>query len=158
MTFRSIARAILLLPLIASAASAQYSNRIGIATGTRVRVLAPSIFPERATATVLAAQNDTIVVARSDGAVSLSLPVSAIQKLEISEGRSRFKWAGLGALAGLFVGGYLGGTIGGKDDTSGVGAAAGFFAGSILGVPGGAVLGALAAPERWVNYPLPSSR
>lgn len=157
MTLSSIARGLLLLPLIAGAASAQYSNRIGLATGTRVRVVAPSIFPERTTATVLSAQNDTIIVARSGGAVSLSVPVSAIQQLEISEGRSRFTWAGLGAVAGLLGGGILGGSAGGRNDTSGVGAAAGFFAGSILGLIGGAVAGALAAPERWSNYPLPSA-
>lgn len=157
MTLRSIVRGLLILPFVVSAASAQYSNRIGLATGTKVRVMAPRIFPERTTATVLAVQNDTIVMARSGGAVSFSVPLGDIQKLEISNGRSRFKWAGLGAVAGLFGGGIIGGSIGGQDDPTGLGAAAGFFAGAIQGVLGGAIIGGLAAPERWVNYPLPST-
>ncbi|MEO7367046.1 MAG: hypothetical protein ABIZ36_03755 [Gemmatimonadaceae bacterium] len=155
MTLRSIVRGLLIVPFVVSAASAQYSNRIGLASGTKVRVMAPGIFPERTTATVLAAQNDTIVMARSGGAVSFLVPVRDIQKLEISNGRSRFEWAGLGAVAGLLAGGIIGGTIGGRDDPTGLGAASGFFVGAFQGVLGGAIIGGLAAPERWVNYPLP---
>lgn len=158
MTLQSIVRGLLILPFVVSAASAQFSNRIGLATGTRIRVVATSIFPERTTATVLAVQSDTIVMARAGGAVSLAVPVSDIQKLEISDGRSRFTWAALGAVAGLFAGGILGGFAGGHDDPSGLGATAGFLAGAILGIPGGAVIGGLAAPERWINYPLASAR
>lgn len=153
----AIARALLIFPLIPSAASAQYSRSLGLSTGTRVRVTAPAVFPDRATATVLAAQNDTIVVSRSDGTVSLSVPVASIQKLEVSEGRSRLKWGLLGSLGGLLVGGFIGGSTADTDnDLGGLNAMAGFFAGAILGTGAGAVVGALAAPERWTNYPLPS--
>jgi hypothetical protein len=156
MTMRAIARGLLLLPLIASAAAAQYSNPIGVAVGTRVRIVAPTVRPDPTTGTVLLVQPDTIVL-RSGQASSLAVPVSSIQKLEISAGRSRAKWGALGGVIGLFAGGIAGGKSGGHDDPTGVGALAGFFAGSVVGLGAGIIVGALAAPERWINYPLPSA-
>jgi hypothetical protein len=156
MTLRTLARGFFLLPLIASAANAQYSNPVGLSTGTRVRVIAPVIAPDPMTGTILSAGTDTIVL-RSGRATSLAVPVSSIQKLEISAGRSRAKWGALGGVIGLFAGGIAGGKSGGHDDPTGVGAAAGFFAGAAMGLGAGIIVGALAAPERWINYPLPSA-
>jgi hypothetical protein len=157
MTIRTIARALLLLTVTASAAAAQYSSPVGLSIGTRVRVVAPAIFPDRTIGTVLTAQNDTIVVRRSGTDATFVVPVSSLQKVEISAGRSRAKWGALGAVVGLFAGGIAGGASLAHDDTTGLGAVAGFFAGATLGLGGGIVIGALAAPERWVNYPLPSA-
>jgi hypothetical protein len=129
-----------------------------IGAGSRVRLSVPSVSPDPLVGRVAALTADSLLLSRGSG-VHLQLDSRAIQRVEVSAGRHRVRWALAGAVVGMLVGGVAGGSAGGKGDDSGLGALAGFVAGVIVGTPLGAGVGALAAPERWrpVALPRPAS-
>jgi hypothetical protein len=122
--------------------------------GTTIRVTAPQALPERTTGAFQAARSDTLWM-QAGRSRELVIPVAAVERLEVSRGRARLKWAligaGSGAVAGFILGGMAGG---GEDDITGTGAAAGAIAGTAQGIVLGAIGGALLAPRRWVGYPV----
>lgn len=122
--------------------------RIELPAGTRVRIAtAPDTPPF--TGTVLRLTSDTLTLAAGSGSALLHIPVTRLTSLEESEGRNRIGWAFRGAGMGVVVGGIGGGIAGGRQDPYGLGAVVGFIAGGIMGTLGGAILGAVIAPERW---------
>ncbi|HET7189820.1 MAG TPA: hypothetical protein VFI52_16825, partial [Gemmatimonadaceae bacterium] len=79
----------------------------------------------------------------------LQLPTARVTSIEVSEGRDRLGWGVRGAGIGVLAGGLLGAVTVGRDSQADLAAIAGFFAGAVLGAAGGALFGAIAAPERW---------
>jgi hypothetical protein len=126
--------------------------------GTTIRVTAPRALPERTTGAFQTARSDTLWM-QAGRSRQLVIPVATVERLEVSGGRSRLKWAligaGTGALAGFVLGGMAGG---GEDDITGTGAAAGAIAGTAQGIVLGAIGGALLAPRRWINHPVSALR
>lgn len=130
----------------AAEASAQSAAPLGVAVGQRVRVEAPSVFPEKRKGSVLSPVADTLFL--RDREAILPVPVTGITGLEVSRGRNRLLWGFLGATAGFFAGGF----IGGQSSSAQSGEIDGIIdvvGGVIVGTVSGAVIGAIAAPERW---------
>jgi hypothetical protein len=115
----------------------------------RVRVTAPRVASEPMVGTYLSADRDTLRLLTTEGSPQLAVPVTAVQRFEVSTGRTRLKWARRGALAGLVFGLVLGAT---QDD------GAVFISGLLFAPPAGAVAGAMMAPERWREASLDAPR
>jgi hypothetical protein len=132
--------------------SAQTAAPIGVSVGQRVRVQAPPLFEDRRKGDVFAPVIDTLFLKKKDAAVQ-PIPVSAITSLEVSRGRQRWLWGFLGATAGFFAGGLLGAQTydTGESDIDGILAS---IAGAAIGTVSGAIIGAVAAPERWKKIPV----
>lgn len=120
--------------------------------GAKIRVTASQTLPRREVGSFTAARNDTLWM-RGDRSAEVGVPLAAVERLEVSAGRARLKWALIGGTVGLLAGGVLGGRAGAKDDITGTGAAAGFTVGALQGVVLGAAVGGLAAPRRWRVVP-----
>lgn len=141
--------------LFAAAAplQAQYTlPQVQLRTGTRVRVTAPEVLPVRVTGLVVARDPEGLSLSKDRGKVQLTFTPQQIELLEVSEGRNRLKWSLIGGAAGMLGGAVLGGWQGGRQDPSGIGAFIGFLGGGDFGSLGGAVVGAVVAPERWQRY------
>jgi hypothetical protein len=123
------------------------SDRFHVAVGTRVRVVA--IGNEPFTGSVLRLTSDTLAVAAGSGRALVQLPTTRLTSIEVSDGRDRLGWAVKGAGIGVLAGGILGSATLGREEPDGLARLAGFFAGGILGAGMGALVGAVAAPERW---------
>jgi len=127
---------------------------LGVSEGSRVRVTAPAVSPERLVGRVAALTADSLLLTRGAGA-RLQIDSRQVQAISVSAGRNRFVWALKGAGIGFLVGGILGAQAGGHGDHTGLGALAGFVAGVVTGTPLGAGIGAAAAPERWTSVRIP---
>lgn len=125
--------------------------------GSTIRVTAPQALAGRTTGAFQEARSDTLWM-QAGRSRQLVIPVAAVERLEVSRGRARLKWALIGAGSGALAGFVLGGMAGGKDDITGTGAAAGAIAGTAQGIVLGAIGGALLAPRRWVGYPVSALR
>jgi len=148
----TIAISLCVSPMIAN--GQVVATRLGISAGTRVRVSAPGIATERSIGQLLSMTTDTLSISTEKaGTAILRFPVGSIQRLEVSKGRNRLKWGIFGGVAG----GVLGGAIGAaalryENKQDPLSAIAGFLGGGAIGLVGGAILGAVAAPERWQLY------
>ena len=148
---------LLLTPMLSPARAQATVLPSGIATGARVRVGAPGIDPRPIVGRTLSISHDSLVLSRADGAARIHLAAGSVEWLEVSGGRSRGRWAlvgaGIGALGGMLLGTAAGADA--DDGGYGLGAVAGFTSGIIIGAPVGAIVGALAAPEHWTRMILP---
>lgn len=154
-------RAVLPVVLAACATAPTVSaqtDRFTLPAGTRVRVLDRS-GGERFTGTILRVTQDTLGLAVGGGSALVSLPATRLASLEVSEGRERAQGAWRGAGIGLVVGALIGAVAMRGDGTTpgDMGVLVGLLAGGVVGVGSGAVIGAIAAPERWRSVPLPGS-
>lgn len=131
---------------------AQSAAPLGVSVGQRVRVQAPALFGDKRKGDVFAPVGDTLFLKKKDASVE-PVPVNAISVLEVSRGRQRWLWGFLGATAGFFAGGLLGVQTydTGESDIDGILAAT---AGAAIGTVSGAIIGAIAAPERWKKIPV----
>ncbi|HEU5174023.1 MAG TPA: hypothetical protein VFT96_04640 [Gemmatimonadaceae bacterium] len=143
----------LLIPELVAAQQATAT----LPAGTTIRVTAPQALTERTTGAFQAARSDSLWM-HAGRSRQLVIPVAAVERLEVSKGRARLKWALIGAGSGALAGFVLGGMAGGKDDITGTGAATGAIAGTAQGIVLGAIGGALLAPRRWVGYPVSALR
>lgn len=151
-----------LLPLVAASAGAQSVVR----PGARVRIDAPGITAGPTIATIISASPESLVVAGPDLA-PLTVPRGRIETIEVSQGRDRWlgtkhgvvigvEWGvGLGLLAAVVVKDCTGfGTartcesLKGDEQAAVVGMTA--YAGALYG----ALIGAIAARERWAPIEL----
>ena len=135
--------------------------------GARIRVVSPWIPSERITGTIATAREDTVVVDTADTFAEqrlfnpapvlvdkfrkVKLPVSRVQTVEISMGRSRwmgaFRGAALGALA---ASAYVGlASINGRQRPSWGDFASGAMSGIPIGISLGAPVGWVYTRERW---------
>ena len=108
---RILARLTAALALAAVAAPAALAQAEGagpteVRPGTKVRITAPSMAPDRLTGVVADVRPDTIILAPDKtGTGYVTIPVDAVTRLEVSRGKpGRTAMVGIGALAG-FVGG-----------------------------------------------------
>ena len=145
---RSVTGFALVLAVTTPAGLRAQSDRLYLPVGTRIRVQAAPEAPPF-TGTVWRITSDTLAVAVSSGNALLQLPTARVTSIEVSEGRDRLGWGVRGAGIGALAGGLLGAVAVGRDSQGDLAPIAGFFAGSILGAAGGALFGAIAAPERW---------
>jgi hypothetical protein len=109
-------------------------------------VTAPSINGETIKGNVVQSLGDTLLLRQSK--TIRPIPVPAITAIDVSRGKNRLLWGFLGATAGFFAGGFLGGNASdtGEGDINEI---LGVIAGVTVGTVGGAIIGAVAAPERW---------
>lgn len=136
-----------------------------IESGTRVRVTAPFVLPDRIEGSMESATDDTLQVNTSAGLVKV--PVENLQKLEVSTGRRAN--VGRGAIYGTAIGGLTGlalGLIDGGaecsssdafclyDYSAGQMAAMGLLTGAALGAAVGAIVGAIVKTEKWETVPV----
>lgn len=145
---RSVTAFALVLTVATPAGLHAQSDRLYLPVGTRIRVQAATD-ARPFTGTVWRITSDTLAVAVSSGNALLQLPTARVTSIEVSEGRDRLGWGVRGAGIGALSGGLLGAVTLGHGSQDDLGTLAGFFAGSILGAAGGALFGAIAAPERW---------
>jgi hypothetical protein len=157
--------AILALPLATILAIPLLAQDVPELTeGQRVRIKAPGVVVNRLQAILLAREGDTLLLRALPlrrEATLVRVPLSAIERLEVGDARSR----GAGALRGLWIGGLtgilLGGTTGllqgenGELDRAGNAA----FGAALLGTAGmviGTLFGAISPGHRWTSVELPA--
>jgi MFS family permease len=120
-----------------------------LAPGTRVRVSAPALSEFGLKGSVWATSPDTLYLATS-GEITHAVPLHAIERLEVSRGRtqSTLIGAGVGALAfGTF--GYYGSQVADRTQRPGTGRqVAEVGVSAAVGALAGALVGALLG-ERW---------
>jgi hypothetical protein len=98
--------ALMLLWLLPSVVLAQDAANF---IGARVRVLAPRVAERSLVGVLLANDGDGLLVKRDEGGVSVTIPRSAITRLEVSRGRkSKMRAALIGAAAGAGAGAAVG--------------------------------------------------
>jgi hypothetical protein len=132
--------------LVPAALPAQYATSYGPVVGSRVRVTAPTMTEGRAYGSLLAFGADSLVLDMS-GRATVRLPVSALTRVEVSDGPDR----GLSALRGGAIGAIAGGVLGtvGMRREDGLARLVGSIVGSGMGLFIGAAVGGFTAPERW---------
>lgn len=128
--------------------------------GLRVRVTSPDVTPPVVTGVIGAVSTDSLVLLRRIGArdtLRMSVPMAAITKLEVSQGRHSRWQTGLviGAAAGALTGAVIGAASG--EDllfTSTANAFIGAVVFTPIGGTIGLVAGALTKHEDWEAVPL----
>ena len=149
---------IVILLLTVSATEAQPAPVIAV--GARVRVLTTADTPPAGrrvpwrVGRIVAATPDSLTIETGKSATPLTLPASAVERLEVSRGRDRGKGMFVGALIGGLLAGGAAATASGGDE--GVPAEEAVVGGAVAGLMLGGVMGALAAPERWQRAALPT--
>lgn len=149
--------------VLATAAQAQ-GRLLELQPGTKVRVTAPPLLGGRLEAVIGSRSADSLTFVRS-GSNSLTLPISALETVQVSRGKSRLAGAKRGAIWGAGIGAALGllAIWGSDTDPSGCVYAGGSFydpcssptkgglfaAGLIGGTLWGTGIGALVGRERW---------
>jgi len=100
---------------------------------------------------------DSVRVELARGATA-AVAIPRIVYIDESSGRSRWRFAAIGALVGATVGGAIGAMSGEHEDPGGIGGLVGLIAGGIAGAPLGAIAGFVLAPERWTRHWNPARR
>ena len=138
----------LLLPLMAATAlPAQQLTPVG--DDARVRITAPQLPAPLFGRVELRDRNKDLLVITTPGAdARVSVPLVAVQRIDVSRGRRRLAGAAIGAGVGFLIGAPYGAAAAseGGDDLA---AAAGFLAGGFTGIVFGIPIGFAYAPERW---------
>ena len=141
------------------------SQAVHARTGDRIRITAPPLGLENQTARVVSVRVDSLFL-QVVPAETLAVAIAGVTRLEMSTGRRRhaLQGAGIGGLAGVAVGAWLGLT--GGDDRRSFGRVTftseekAVIYGVGLGVTGlviGAIAGDLRVSERWTSVPLGSA-
>jgi hypothetical protein len=108
-------------------------------------VAAPALSSDPIYGRLLVLDGDSLVMTPASAEAPLRLDLAGVRLVEVSQGRERLRYAGLGAVGGIVAGLYLGSNALGGSESNGLGALAGGIAGMIVGAP----LGAVVAPARW---------
>jgi hypothetical protein len=130
-----------------------------LARGTRIRITAPALSPAPLMGTLEGPRTDSLLWRREQDERPTSLPLTTVQKLEISEGSHPETWKGgligalagigAGALIGLLAGNYSCPTAAGECSSPGESAAAGAILGAVAGGAVGLLIGSTRQSERW---------
>ncbi len=136
--------------------------------GDRVRVLAPSVSPDRLVGTMLAMDPDSCVLDVEGRYKPVAVPLASLTSLQVSRGKRSL--AGPGAVVGMLTGGIAGVSLAlsackvegacrsnGEDKTVVVALVLG-VGGAALGAGVGALLGAFKKVDRWEEVPLDAIR
>lgn len=145
-------------------ASELATQEVTLGVGTRVRVNAPTLFQQQITGEVAAVEEAALEMRIDAGTTAVSVPFSAIERLQISRGDHSN--SGKGALIGLGVGAGLGLALGiaaaAADDGNGsywdwdVGAGEVLAVTAVFGAAGagvGALIGLASRTESWQTIP-----
>jgi hypothetical protein len=151
---RATFTALLAVLSIIGAASAQTAQPIP--RGARVRVTPAT--PSPVVVGELIAVNDSVLlVRRQRGSGDITIPRSAVLRLQVSQGTSR----GTSALRGALLGSVIGGVVGyysGNDNGYWVDRRGAAVLGGITGVAGGSLIGLMVGSfERWRDTAVPMS-
>ena len=138
---------LLATPALSEEANASWPSQAGwTATGTRVRVTAPSVSDRPIEGWIEEWRTDSLLIVRDPGPLVSSFPRLSITRLETSEGMKGDAVRGsvvgllLGIPAGLLVGGVAAAIAGGGNEGD---AEAAYFLGWLSTVAGGAIAGAI---------------
>lgn len=148
-----IALAVVLALVIGSAAADGQLYARPLGSGERVRVTAPELAAAPIRGTFLSAERDTIRMATAGGSLIVGVPYASVQRLEVSRGRDRVRWALMGAGAGA-IAGMLIGAMSASGGSGSINESWAPLGGLVAGIPIGAVVGAVLAPERWRDHPM----
>lgn len=152
---RRIAPLLLAVVWLAAPAALRAQVRMSapLGEGTRVRITAPTVLDRRFAGEVVQMTADTLVLARRDE--DLAVPLDAVERIELSQGRDRFRgmlWgAGIGALAGTAAGALACEASGTECTGTEEGGALAMFVGALGGGGAGALAGFAIGGERWVT-------
>jgi hypothetical protein len=136
---------------------AEEQGEVEVAEGSRTRVVAGTGRKASFSGTLVALDSRQLTIQIKGTLAPVAIDRDQVMKLDVSAGRGKRKAATIGALVGVTLAGAFSlMNAGGSDDPlcSGSGCATLFV---VLGVPAaatGALVGALAAPERWHEAPL----
>ena len=131
-------------------------------TGSRARLMAPSLGTGKQAGTVVEMRADTLLFTPDHQSTPALVPVASVTSLEVSRGMHSHAWTGvrIGFLTGAFAGGVVGYTqtheAHASDGDFGpvVGAAAAVLTGCV-GAGVGALIGSKQHTERWERQRLP---
>jgi hypothetical protein len=161
-----LALALVAVPGVAVAQDVVSADSV-LVPGARIRVISPWIPSERITGTIALAKSDTVIVDTADTFAEtrlfnptpvlvdkfrkVKLPVSRVQTVEVSMGRSRWMGALRGAAIGaLAAGAYVGlSAVNGRQKPSWGEFASGALSGVPIGMSLGAPVGWVYTRERW---------
>jgi hypothetical protein len=162
---------LLAIALVAAAPPLAAQDAATPTPGTRVRLyLQPtkggSHSSSKRVGTLVRWNADTVVLSTSGAAAETPVPRAAIDRMDVSRGRTRLrgglKGAAIGGVIGIATGAILGAVtyeendcvqICVVEDSRGGDTALGGVVGGILGIPIGGIVGALNAGERWERVP-----
>jgi hypothetical protein len=154
-------RAALLGLLVAAVASSAAVAQVGgpVQPGQRVRVRSTIAHAPELTGVVETVRPDTLMVRDGDRGVATAVPLSSIDRLQVSQGRHS-KWL-TGLVVGAGVGAVTGAIIGAathkENDilfSTGDNAVLGAVVFTPVGALTGTVIGLLVKTERWQTVPL----
>lgn len=94
------------------------------------------------------------MIQEEDDALPLSLPLSAVDHVDVAAGKSRIKAMALGALLGGVAGAGIGAATSSNTDFGGKGV--GVIVGAALGIPVGGLIGLAVGMERWRRADTPA--
>jgi hypothetical protein len=117
--------------------------------GSHVRVLAPSVFDSLLVGHVLALRDDSMLLQHGLSRARTDVPYGAIERLEVTEGRSRSKGAWTGAAYGAVGLGVLTAWPALALSESGSEALTAVFIGAVIGA--GRPKQGAAVVDRWLN-------
>lgn len=116
----------------------------------------------RHTGTFVGVHSDTLFLQNPDYQTEVRLPLTAIQRLEVSHGEQS-RWR-MGSTIGLVVGALAGGAIGGADGANSRAdfdvapteayVAGGIILGATAGFVAGAITGSFFKTDRWIEQPV----
>jgi hypothetical protein len=151
------AAALLAYLVVAAAPLLAQPTRVRLPAGVRVRVSAPPR-PGWVVGTVALADSERIVLRSASDMPPDTVPLAAVQALEVSTGRPRLGRTFGGILLGAVIGGAVGAAFDVAVDLGAEVDAPPGAVGGILGAVGGALIGgavgAATAPERWRRVPV----
>jgi hypothetical protein len=144
----------LLLPIATIVLAANLQAQRLPAAGDRLRVTAPAFSVAPTVGTLANLASDTLRL--NSGRQVVALPRGLVTELEVSRGHAYGHSAGLGFLIGAGTGGVIGALAGASCSGEWLcpGPAAGAAAFGVLFGAVGALIGLVAAPERWETVPL----
>lgn len=121
-----------------------------IADGTHIRVESAGM--SRLDGTYLGVRGDSLRLALGRGGVTVAAPLDRVITIDVSQGRDRARWAGLGMLGGALGGGVLFTVMFYQDTKGTLGTPVILVVGALVGTVLGGVSGAIWAPESWTRY------
>jgi len=130
--------------------------------GDQVRFWAPQLGHKKATGTLRSWHDSTVAFGLVDDQQDALIPYRELTKLEVLEGKDRWRGAGMGAALGALAGGLVGMLIG----NSAVEGCTEFMCemnafsyagvGMLIGIGVGVPIGVQAAPDKWKRVNLPT--
>lgn len=142
--------AAIVLAMLVLASPTPAQTQVSLRSGDWLRV--QTVTGERTTGTLLALDDERVRLETTKGPVGF--PLAEVERLDLSVGRRRALSAFVGAGIGLIGGVVFGAALSASGSGSG-GANMAVIGLPLLTIPAGAVLGAMAAPHRYLTVEQP---